>query len=82
MLRRKQHEERQKLREQMDNERRLQRKRMNNMMKANMKNAKQDRELLVQQHQDLQNMILAFQKANEDNMKMIDNLCDLVAKQD
>lgn len=52
------------------------------MMKANMKNAKQDRELLVQQHQDLQNMILAFQKANEDNMKMIDNLCDLVAKQD
>ena len=82
MLRRKQNEERQKLREQMDIELSLQRKQMNNMMKANMKNAKQDRELLVQQHQDQQNKILAVQKANEDNMKMIENLSDLVAKQD
>ena len=82
MLRRKLNEERQKLREQMDIELSLQRKQMNNMMKANMKNAKQDRELLVQQHQDQQKMILALQKANEDNMKMIENLSDLVAKQD
>ena len=82
MLRRKQNEERQKLREQMDIELSLHRKQMNNMMKANMKNAKQDRELLVQQHQDQQNEILAVQKANEDNMKMIENLSDLVAKQD
>ena len=82
MLRRKLNEERQKLREQMDIELSLQRKQMNNMMKANMKNAKQDRELLVQQHQDQQKMILAVQKANEDNLKMIENLSDLVAKQD
>ena len=82
MLGRKQSEERQKLREQMDNELRLQREQMNNMVEANMKTAKQNRELLIQQNQDLQNMFLAVQKANEDNMKMIEKLSDLVAKQD
>ena len=82
MLGRKQSEERQKLREQMDNELRLQREQMNNMVEANMKTAKQNRELLVQQNQDLQNKFLAVQKANEDNMKMIEKLSDLVAKQD
>ena len=59
MLGRKQSEERQKLREQMDNELRLQREQMNNMVEANMKTAKQNRELLVQQNQDLQNKFLA-----------------------
>ena len=82
MLGRKQNEERQKFREQMDNELSAQRKQMNNMMEANMKSAKQDRELLVQQNQDLQNRFLAFQKANEDNMKEIGKLRDLLAKQD
>lgn len=82
MLGRKQSEERQKLREQMDNELRLQREQMNNMVEANMKTAKQNREFLVQQNQDLQNKFLAVQKANEDNMKMIEKLSDLVAKQD
>lgn len=82
MLGRKQSEERQKLREQMDNELRLQREQMNNMVEANMKTAKQNRALLVQQNQDLQNKFLAVQKANEDNMKMIEKLSDLVAKQD
>lgn len=82
MLRRKQNEERQNLREQMDNERWLQWQQMNNMMKANMKSAKQDRELLVQQSEDQQNKLLAVQKANEDNMKMIEKLSDLMAKQD
>lgn len=82
MLGRKQSEERQKLRGQMDNELRLQREQMNNMVEANMKTAKQNRELLVQQNQDLQNKFLAVQKANEDNMKMIEKLSDLVAKQD
>lgn len=54
----------------------LQREQMNNMMKANMKNEKQDRELLVQQYQDQQNYFLAVQKANEDNMKMIEKLSE------
>lgn len=82
MLGRKQNEERQRFREQMDNELSAQRKQMNNMMEANMKKAKQDRELLVQQNQDLQNRFLAFQKANEDNMKEIGKLRDSLAKQD
>lgn len=54
----------------------LQREQMNNMMKANMKSEKQDRELLVQQYQDQQNNFLAVQKANEDNMKMIEKLSE------
>ena len=55
MLGRKQSEEIKKVLKQMDYALGLQREQMNNMMKANMKNEKQDRELLVQQYQDQQN---------------------------
>ena len=76
MLGRKQSEEIKKVLKQMDYALGLQREQMNNMMKANMKSEKQDRELLVQQYQDQQNNFLAVQKANEDNMKMIEKLSE------
>lgn len=52
MLRRKQKEERQKVHEQLENERTLQQEQMKNMMEANMKSAKRERELLEQKNQD------------------------------
>ena len=76
MLGRKQSEEIKKVLKQMDYALGLQREQMNNMMKANMKSEKQDRQLLVQQYQDQQNNFLAVQKANEDNMKMIEKLSE------
>ena len=82
MLSRKQNEEREKLRAQMDMELSLQREQMNNMAEANMKSVKENRKLLVQQHSDQQNKFSKVQKANEDNMKMFENLSALVAKQD
>ena len=82
MLSRKQNEEREKLRAQMDMELNLQREQMNNMAEANMKSVKENRKLLVQQLSDQQNKFSKVQKANEDNMKMFENLAALVAKQD
>ena len=82
MLRRKQNEDWQKFQEQMKNEHMLQLEQMKNMMEANMKSAKHDRELLVKNNQDLQNNYLAFQKENEDKMKEIGKMHDLLAKYD
>ena len=52
MLRTKQKEETQKFHEQLENERTLQQEQMKNMMEANMKSAKRERELLEQKNQD------------------------------
>lgn len=80
MLCRKQNEDWQKFQEQMENDHRLQLEQMKNMMDANMKSAKHDRELLVKNNQDLKNKYLAFQKENEDKMKEIGKMHDLLAK--
>lgn len=80
MLGRKQNEERQKFREQMDKELQDQREQMNNMMGANMEQARQEREEFMRENQDLRNQFSAIQKANEENIKMIEKLRDLVDK--
>ena len=82
MLSEKLSEERQKFREQMESELRAQREQMNNMMEANMKQAQQDRKLFMHENQELKNQFLANQNTNEDNMKMIEKLSDLVSKQE
>lgn len=81
MLCKKQNEEWQKFQERLENEYRLEQEQMKNMMKANMESAKQDRELLVQENQDLQNKYLAFQKENENRLKEIGEMRDLLDKQ-
>ena len=81
MLGLKQNEERQKFREQMDKELRDQREQMNNMMQANMEQARQEREEFMQENQDLRKQFWAIQKANEENIKMIEKLRDLVDEQ-
>ena len=82
MLGQKQHEERKKFSEQMKNELQVQREQMNNMMEANMDQARKERQDFVQENQHLKKEFLAIQKANEDNLKMIENLRDMVAKQE
>ena len=52
MLRTKQKEETRKVHEQLENERTLQQEQMTNMIQANMKSAKRERELLEQKNQD------------------------------
>lgn len=80
MLCRKQNEDWQKFQEQMEKDHRLQLEQMKNMMDANMKSAKHDRELFVKNNKDLQNKCLAFQKENEERMKEIGKMHDLLAK--
>ena len=82
MLGRKQNEKREKFREQMDKELQDQRQQMDNMMEANMEQARQEREKFMQENQDLRNQFSAIQKANEENIKMIEKLRDLVDKQE
>ena len=52
MLRRKQKEEKQKVHEQLENERTLQQEQMKNRMEANMTSAKRERQRLEQKNQD------------------------------
>ena len=51
MLSERQNEERKKFREQMDNDLRVQRDQMNNMMDANMQQAQREREQFLQENQ-------------------------------
>ena len=81
-LSKKQSEERQKFREQIDSELRAQQEQMNNMMEANMEEAQHERVRFLQENQELKNELLTIQKANEENMKIIKELSDLVSKQD
>ena len=82
MLSEKQREERQKFREHMDSELRAQREQLNNMMKANMDQAQQERERFMQENQELKDQFLAVQKTNEENMKIMKKLSDLVSMQE
>lgn len=81
MLLQRQNEERQRFRAQMDDELQAQREQLNNMLEANMKQARNERQEFMEQNQDLKNQLLQTQKANEENIKMIKELHDLVAKQ-
>ena len=75
-------EERAGLRQQMHSELREERLQMQNMIAANMRQAKQEREAFVRENQALEERLLAIQKSNEENMRMIKDMAELIAKQD
>lgn len=81
ILSEKQKEEIENFREQMDNDLRAQREQMDNMMEANMHKAQDEREQFMQENQELRNQKLDMQKINEENIKMIKKLSDLVERQ-
>ena len=72
--------ERTGLREQMAIERKVQQDQLKNMMAASMKQAEREREAFIKENRALAERLLAMQKSNEENMKMIKNMSELMAK--
>ncbi|PFX16734.1 Guanylate-binding protein 6 [Stylophora pistillata] len=81
ILSERQKEDRENFREQMDNDLRAHREQMDNMKEANMQQAQKEREQFMQENQELRNQFLDMQKMNEENIKMIKKLSDLVERQ-
>lgn len=72
--------ERAGMREQMANELKVQREQLQNMMAASMKQAEREREAFIQENHALEDRFLEMQKSNEENMKTIKNMSELIAK--
>ena len=67
-------------REQMANELKVQQDQLQNMMAASMKQAEREREAFIKENRALEEQLLEMQKSNEENMKMIKNMSELMAK--
>ena len=75
-------EERAALRQQMQSEMDKQRIQMKNMMAASMREAEKERKAFIRENKALEERFLAMQKSNEENMRMIQNMSELIAKQE
>lgn len=78
-VKKKQSEERDKFRRQMESELQAQIEHMNNMPQANMEQAQRDGQQFMKENQELKTQFLAVQQAN---LKMIEQLSKLVAGQE
>ena len=67
-------------REKMKIEMEVQQEQLQNMVAAQMGQAEREREAFIKQNHALEERVLEMQKSNEDNMKMIKNMSDLIAK--
>ena len=67
-------EERERLREQMAADAQAQNNQMENMVKASMKRAEEDRKAFLQQNRALTNRLGEMQRSNEEMQQMIDSL--------
>lgn len=72
--------ERAGLREKMKSEMEVQQEQLQNMVAARMEQAEQEREAFIKENHALEEKFLEMQKSNEENMKMIKNLSELIAK--
>ena len=72
--------ERAGLREQMRSEMEVQKEQLQNMMEARMGQAEKDREAFIKENLALEERVLEMQKSNEENMKIIKNMSELIAK--
>ena len=72
--------ERAGLREQMANELKVQQDQLQNMMAASMERAERERGAFIKENRALEERFLEMQKSNEENMKMIKNMSELMAK--
>ena len=72
--------ERAELREKMKIEMEVQQEQLRNMMAAHMGQAEQEREAFIKENHALEERFLEMQKSNEENMKMIKNMSELIAK--
>ena len=71
--------ERAELRENMKIEMEVQQEQLRNMVAAHMGQAKQEREAFIKENHALEERFLEMQKSNEENMKMIKNMSELIA---
>lgn len=67
-------EERERLREQMAADAKAQKDQMENMIKASMTRAEEDRKAFVHENQALNNRLGEMQRSNEEMQQMIDSL--------
>jgi len=67
-------------REEMKIEKEMQEEQLKNIKAASMQQAEQEREAFIKEHHALEERFLELQKSNEENMKMIKNLSELIAK--
>ena len=73
-------EERAGLRQQIQSELEAQLVQMQNMMAANMSQAEQERQAFIRENQGLEERFLAMQKSNEDSLRVIKDMSELIAK--
>lgn len=67
-------------REKMEIEMEVQREQLKNMAAAQMEQAKQERKAFIKENHALEERFLEMQKSNEENMKMIKDMSELIAK--
>lgn len=72
--------ERAELREKMKIEMEVQQEQLKNMEAAHMDQAEQEREAFIKENRALEERFLEMQKSNEENMEMIKNMSELIAK--
>ena len=72
--------ERAALREKKKSEMKVQQEQLQNMMAARMGQAEQEREAFIKEKHALEERLLEMQKSNEENMEMIKNLSELIAR--
>jgi len=64
----------------MEIEMKVQREQLKNMTAARMEQAEQEREAFIEENRALEERFLEMQKSNEENMKMIKDMSELIAK--
>ena len=72
--------ERAEVREKIKIEMEVQQEQLQNMEAAHMGQAEQEREAFIKENHALEERFLEMQKSNEENMKMIKNMSELIAK--
>ena len=72
--------ERAEVREKIKIEMEVQQEQLRNMEAAHMGQAEQEREAFIKENHALEERFLEMQKSNEENMKMIKNMSELIAK--
>ena len=70
------------LRHQMQSDEDKQQVQKENMMAANMRQAEKEREASIREHRASEERCLAMQKLNEKNMRKIESMSELIAKQE
>ena len=73
-------EERDGLREQIESEKEVEQEQLENMRAAGLKQAQREREAFIEEKHALDERFIEMQKENEENMKMIQSMSEMIAR--